>query len=66
VANLTAPLLEMVARGIKPEDRPATVVCSGLLATERDRVESAFAPHGLVAAEFREMEGWGGLLLEAS
>jgi ribosomal protein L11 methyltransferase len=65
VANLTAPLLEVVAQAMTPENRPSTLVCSGLLATERLRVEGAFAPHGLRPVEFREMEGWGGLLLEA-
>ena len=66
VANLTAPLLEMVASQISPENCPRTLVCSGLLATERERVEAAFAPHGLVTVEFRALENWGGLLLEGS
>jgi ribosomal protein L11 methyltransferase len=66
VANLTAPLLEMVAEGMTQDNRPVTLICSGLLATERERVESAFAAHGLAAVEFHEMEGWGGLRLEAT
>ncbi|MEX0620978.1 MAG: 50S ribosomal protein L11 methyltransferase [Solirubrobacterales bacterium] len=65
VANLTAPLLEMVASQMAPENRPARLVCSGLLETERERVESAFAPHGLRPVEFRALENWGGLLFEA-
>lgn len=64
VANLTAPLLEMVASQMSAANRPVTLVCSGLLATERERVEAAFAPHGLRPVEFRVMENWGGLLLE--
>jgi ribosomal protein L11 methyltransferase len=64
VANLTAPLLEMVASQMSGANRPQTLVCSGLLETERERVEAAFAPHGLATVEFRSMEGWGGLLLE--
>jgi ribosomal protein L11 methyltransferase len=66
VANLTAPLLEMVAEAMTAENRPVTLVCSGLLARERLRVECAFAPHGLEPVEFRELEDWAGLLLEAS
>ena len=65
VANLTAPLLEMVAGQMTPGNRPTTLVCSGLLETERERVEAAFEPHGLSPVEFRAMENWGGLLLEA-
>ena len=65
VANLTAPLLEVVCSQMTPGNRPETLVCSGLLETERDRVETAFAPHGLEPAGFRALENWGGLLLEA-
>jgi ribosomal protein L11 methyltransferase len=64
VANLTAPLLEMVAAQMTPANRPETLVCSGLLAKERGRVEAAFAPLGLAEVEFRSLENWGGLLLE--
>ncbi len=66
VANLTAPLLEMVAARISVGNRPKTLVCSGLLASERERVEAAFGPHGLEAVDFREVDGWGGLLLETA
>ena len=66
MANLTAPLLEVVAKGMSTDNRPDALVCSGLLAKERDRVESAFAPIGLEPVLYREMEGWGGLLLEVS
>ncbi len=65
VANLTAPLLEMVASQIKPETCPQTLVCSGLLEAERERVEAAFGLHGLEPVDFRALENWGGLLLEA-
>ena len=41
------------------------LVCSGLLETERERVEAAFGRLGLAPVDFRAMEGWGGLLLEA-
>lgn len=66
VANLTAPLLEMVAGQMTPANRPSTLVCSGLLDRERDRVETAFHELGLVAKEFIVIEGWGGLLFEAA
>jgi ribosomal protein L11 methyltransferase len=62
VANLTAPLLEMVASQMNAGNRPQTLVCSGLLASERERVKAAFAPHGLKPVEFRELDNWGGLL----
>lgn len=65
VANLTAPLLEVVASQLTPESRPDRLVCSGLLETERERVETAFAPHGLISQRFLTDENWGGLLLEA-
>jgi ribosomal protein L11 methyltransferase len=64
VANLTAPLLEMVASQMTRDNRPETLVCSGLLESERDRVEAAFVNRGLDPVEFRALENWGGLLLE--
>ena len=65
VANLTAPLLEVVATQMSRADLPRTLVCSGLLEGERGRVEAEFARHGLEPVDFRALEGWGGLLLEA-
>lgn len=62
VANLTAPLLEVVAAGLRPDNLPGTLICSGLLATEYDRVLAAFGPHGLVETG-RGVEGdWGSLV----
>lgn len=66
VANLTAPLLEMVAGQMTADTAPDRLVCSGLLERERERVEAAFTPHGLVSRKFISMEGWGGLLFEAA
>jgi ribosomal protein L11 methyltransferase len=66
VANLTAPLLEMVAAQMDPGARPGRLICSGLLERERVRVESAFAPAGLVPVRFITLEGWGGLLFEGA
>ena len=62
VANLTAPLLEMVATRMTPENRPETLICSGLLTTEYDRVVAAFAPHGLVETGRSAMGDWGSLV----
>ena len=63
VANLTAPLLGDVARRLaSADDRPTTLVCSGLLATEADEVEAAFAPLGLQPAERRFSGDWAGIL----
>ena len=64
VANLTAPLLEMVALQMDPEDLPSRLICSGLLATEQHRVEKVFGRFGYEPLEFREIENWGGLLME--
>lgn len=61
VANLTAPLLVSVASRIA--DPPTTVVCSGLLADERDEVVGAFAEVGLEPAGELEAGGWAALLL---
>ena len=66
VANLTAPLLEVVAAQMTTAGRPRRLICSGLLESERGRVEDAFAGSGMSPAGFRAMEGWGGLLLEAA
>lgn len=62
VANLTAPLLEMVAAGLSSDNLPDTLICSGLLATEYDRVLAAFGPHGLEETGRGVMGDWGSLV----
>ena len=62
VANLTAPLLEAVATGLTPDNLPDTLICSGLLATEYDRVLAAFEPHGMVETGRGVMGDWGSLV----
>lgn len=61
VANLTAPLLEEVAARLDPV--PTVAICSGLLATERDRVVAAFAARGMSVAAERADGDWAALLL---
>ena len=60
VANLTAPLLELVAERLA--EPPATLVCSGLLTSQVERVSSAFAAAGLRVAESRTRGDWAALL----
>ena len=60
VANLTAPLLELVAERLA--EPPATLVCSGLLTSQVERVSSAFAAAGLRVAEPQSRGDWAALL----
>jgi ribosomal protein L11 methyltransferase len=60
VANLTAPLLETVAGSL--ESPPDTLVCSGLLASEIDRVSAAMTGAGLVVESQRRGGDWAALL----
>lgn len=61
-ANLTTPLLERMAERWKETDRPSSVIASGFLADEGDRIGAAFAGVGL--AERRRLRDgeWGALL----
>jgi ribosomal protein L11 methyltransferase len=59
VANLTAPLLIEAAERIEP---PATLVCSGLLASEADQVAAAWSSAGLEPAERRARGDWAALI----
>ena len=63
VANLTAPVLRVVASQLSAVDAPATLVCSGLLPPELDDVVAAFAPAGLAEADRRLGGDWAALLL---
>jgi ribosomal protein L11 methyltransferase len=63
VANLTAPVLNAIARSMKPEQAPRILVCSGLLPAELDEVAAAFASAGLAEAERRREGDWAALLL---
>ena len=61
VANLTAPLLCEVAARLDPDLLPDRLVCSGLLATEADRVLEAFAAPGLEPRTTRFSGDWAAI-----
>ncbi len=61
-ANLLAPLLLGWAREVP--GATATVIASGLLRTEADRVSEAFAAHDLNESRRRCIGDWSALLLE--
>lgn len=67
LANLTAPLLlEVAGRIPAAAPTPGTLIVSGLLATERDRVVAAYAARGYAARSERARGDWAGLRLEAA
>jgi ribosomal protein L11 methyltransferase len=60
VANLTAPLLELVAgRLLAP---PQALIASGLLTSQEDRVTAALEASGLEVSERRRVGDWSALL----
>src|SRR5262249_7127556 len=61
VANLTAPLLGEVAGSLARI--PDRLVCSGLLVSEQEQVEGAFAARGLVTLDRRASGDWAALLM---
>ena len=63
VANLTAPVLRVVAEQLANDAGPDTLVCSGLLPSELDEVVAAFVPAGLTEADRRHDGDWSALLL---
>jgi ribosomal protein L11 methyltransferase len=68
VANMTAPVLRVVAGHMTAGDRghrPVAMVCSGLLPTEVDEISAAFAPTGLAEIGRRRDGDWAALLLRA-
>lgn len=62
VANLTAPLLEAVAAGLTEDNLPSTLICSGLLTSEYERVREAFGRHGYVETARGVIGDWGSLV----
>jgi ribosomal protein L11 methyltransferase len=64
VANLTGNLLQDCAHQLAGADeRPGTLVCSGMLETEIDEVAGALAEIGLSEARRLTDHDWGALLL---
>jgi ribosomal protein L11 methyltransferase len=61
VANLTAPLLVEVARRLR--EPPRSLVASGMLRSEVEQVEEAFAARGLRVEKRREAGDWAAFLL---
>jgi ribosomal protein L11 methylase PrmA len=60
VANLTAPLLRMVAEGLT--EPPRTLICSGLLPSEVDEVSAALGARGMRVTDHRARGDWRALL----
>jgi ribosomal protein L11 methyltransferase len=60
VANLTGPLLREVAGRL--ERVPERLICSGLLVSEQEQVEEAFAARELAVSERRREGDWAALL----
>lgn len=61
IANLTAPLLRIVAGGLDVREPPGRMVCSGLLVGEVDAAATAFASAGLREEERRTAEEWAAI-----
>ena len=64
VANLTASLLELVAG--KLAEPPGTLVCSGLLEAQTERVAAALDAAGLRVTDRRRRGDWSALLAVAT
>lgn len=63
IANLTAPVLRLIASQLNPDLAPRTFACSGLLPNELDEIAAVFAELGLGEAERRRAGDWAALLL---
>lgn len=65
VANLTAPVLRVVASHLDADRAPRVLICSGLLPPELNEVAEAFAPT-LVEVDRRQDGDWAALVLRSS
>jgi ribosomal protein L11 methyltransferase len=63
LANLTAPLLLIVADALRDRDPPRRLLCSGLLLDEVDEVAAAFTAAGLLERERNVSGEWAALSL---
>lgn len=66
VANLTAPLLVELARGLDADKIPLRLICSGLLDSEGAKVIGAFEGLGLQPSVTEVLDGWMGILMESN
>ncbi len=66
VANLTAPMLAVLATGIDQLAPPQTLVCSGLLPTEIEAIGNDFNAAGMLVCERRREGEWSALLMRAA
>ena len=63
VANMTAPVLKVVAEQLEGGGTPTTLILSGLLHSELDETAAVFAPLGFAEADRRLQGDWAALLL---
>ena len=66
VANLTAPMLALLAAGIDQAMPPQTLICSGILPSEIESVGEAFIAAGMLVCERRHEGDWSALLMRAA
>jgi ribosomal protein L11 methylase PrmA len=63
IANLTAPLLRIVAGRLAAAEPPRRLLCSGLLLEEADAVAATFAAAGMGERERRVDGDWAAISL---
>ncbi len=63
VANLTAPILLIVADQLSAGNLPRTLICSGLLVEEQDLVSEAFEATGMSEVSRAQDGDWASLVL---
>lgn len=63
IANLVTPMLVDIAARLELDDRPVTLVCSGILPEQLDEVAAAFAEAGLVETARAADTAWSALTL---
>jgi ribosomal protein L11 methyltransferase len=65
VANMTAPILRVVAEGLDGS-APQTLICSGLLPSELDDIAAAFVPVGLTETDRRRDGDWAAQVMRSA
>jgi ribosomal protein L11 methyltransferase len=61
IANLTAPLLRVIAERLPEGEPPGRFLCSGLLVGEADEVAAALSVAGLTERERRTLGDWAAI-----